>query len=142
MSTHTETLKALIEAWRQQDVDGVLQCLHKDITWNNSGGLRSPIQGKSAMEKVLREMAQGIAESRWRLFDYTEAGETMWMEGVDEFIQTDGTRIAIPYAGVLEFKDGLIIKWREYFQGQLIENMRAGEGISWQVEAMLDRPEV
>ncbi len=142
MSNHTQTLKSLIAAWREQNVDGVLDCLHDDVTWNNSGGFRAPIVGKAAMGKTLRAMAEGISENRWRLFDVTEVGDMVWMEGVDEFTQTDGVRVAIPYAGVLEFRDGVIIKWREYFDGRLIEQMRAGEGVSEYVEAMLDRPEV
>lgn len=140
MSTHTETLKTLIAAWGKQDVDGVLACLHDDITWNNSAGLRAPIRGKEAMGETLRQMAQGILESKWRLFDCAEVGDTVWMEGVDEFIQTDGIRVAVPYAGVLEFRDNVIFNWREYFEGRLIEKMRAGEGVSEHVEAMLDRP--
>lgn len=142
MSKHTQTLKTLIASWVKQDVEGVLACLHDDITWNNSGGLRAPIRGKEEMGNVLRQMAKGIAESKWRLFDCAEVGDTVWMEGVDELTQTDGTRIAVPYAGVLEFRDGVIIMWREYFEGRLIEQMRAGQGVSEHVDAMLDRPEV
>lgn len=142
MGKNAETLHALIAAWRRQDVEGVLQYIHDDISWNNSGGLRAPLKGKAEMRKALERMAEGIEESRWRLFDCAEVGDTVWMEGVDEFIGTDGTRVAVPYAGLLEFEHGLIIDWREYFQGQLIEDMRAGKGVSAHVEAMLDRPVV
>ncbi len=142
MGKNAETLHALIAAWRRQDVEGVLQYIHDDISWNNSAGLRAPLKGKAEMRKALERMAEGIEESRWRLFDCAEVGDTVWMEGVDEFIGTDGTRVAVPYAGLLEFEDGLIIDWREYFQGQLIEDMRAGKGVSAHVEAMLDRPVV
>jgi len=142
MGQNIDTLRAVIAAWRNQDVEGVVRHLHDDITWNNSGGLRPPLQGKAEMRKALERMAEGIEESRWRLFDCAEVGDTVWMEGVDELIGKDGTRVAIPYAGVLEFQDGLIKEWREYFQGELLTQMRAGEGVSSDVEAMLDRPEV
>ena len=69
-------------------------------------------------------------------------GDTIWMEGVDEFIRHDGIRIAIPYAGVLKFEDGLIRIWREYYQGQLIDDGLAGKGVPPEVDAILDRPEV
>lgn len=140
MGKNTEALHGLIAAWRRQDVEGVLGHVHEDITWNNSGGLRAPLQGKAEMRKLLERMAEDIEEARWRLFDCAEVGNTVWMEGVDEFIAKDGTRIAIPYAGVLEFEDGLIIQWREYFEGKLIDDMRSGKGVSPHVEAMLDRP--
>ena len=58
MSTHFETLKALLAARRRQNVDGVGKCLHDEITWNNSGRLRAPIQAKAAMRDVLRRVAR------------------------------------------------------------------------------------
>ena len=142
MTTATDTLRAVIAAWRKQDVEGVLRQVHENITWNNSGGLRPPIQGKAEMRAALQRMAGEIGECRWRLFDVAEVNGRVWMEGVDEFFNKAGVRIPVPYAGVLEFQDGLIVKWREYFEGRLIDRALAGKGVSPQVEAMLDRPEV
>jgi limonene-1,2-epoxide hydrolase len=142
VSKHIESLKSLISAWRQVDVEGVLQHVHEDVIWNNSGGFKPPVRGKESMRRVLESMAGSIKESRWRLFACTEVGDTVWMEGVDEFTNQEGIRVAIPYAGVLEFKDGLILNWREYYEGRLIEQMLAGQGVSAEVEAMLDRPAV
>lgn len=140
MSKHIESLKSLIGAWRQQDVEGVLRYIHDDISWNNTGGFKAPVQGKDNMRKTLQAMAGSIKESRWRLFGWAEIGDIVWMEGVDEFVNQDGIRVAIPYAGVLEFKDGVILNWREYYEGRLIDQMLAGKGVSAEVEAMLDRP--
>mgnify|MGYP000038248726 CR=1 FL=1 len=140
MAKHIDTLRALIEAWGRLDIEGVLVHLHDDITWNNSGGLRKPVQGKAAMRAALESMKGKIADSKWRLFDWAEVGDTVWMEGVDECIRKDGIRVAVPYAGVLEFEGKVIRKWREYFEGRLQEKMLAGEGVSAEVEAMLDRP--
>lgn len=140
MASHIDTLRAVIAAWGRLDVEGVLEHLHDDITWNNSGGLRKPVQGKEAMRKALLAMKDKIADSKWRLFDWAEKGDVVWMEGADEFIRKDGVRIAVPYAGVLEFEGAVIRHWREYFDGRLQEKMLAGEGVSPEVEAMLDRP--
>lgn len=142
MAKHIESLKSLIAAWRRLDVEGLLVHLHDDFTWYNSGGLKPPLRGKEAMRATLQAMAAGIKEGKWRLFDVAEIGDTVWMEGVDEFINTKGIRVAVPYAGTLEFKDGLIFKWREYYEGRLIEQQLAGQGVSAEVEALLDRPEV
>src|SRR5688572_2629160 len=115
MGKHTDTLHDVIEAWHRLDVEGVIKHLHKDFVWNNSGGMRPTIDGKDAMREALVGMAGKLDSNSWRLFDVAEIGDTVWMEGVDEFIGKDGVRLAVPYAGVLEFKDGLILKWREYF---------------------------
>lgn len=140
MTRHIDTLRSLISAWANQDVEGVLAQIHDDITWNNSGGLRPPLQGKAELRVALERMAGNIKESKWRLFDWAEVGDTVWMEGADEFINHDGIRVALPYAGVIEFQDGLIWKWREYFEGRLMDQMLAGQGVSAEVDAMLDRP--
>ena len=142
MTRHIDTLHSLISAWGNQDVEGVLAHIHDDITWNNSGGLRPPLQGKAEMRAALESMAANIKEAKWRLFDWAEVGDTVWMEGADEFINHDGIRVVVPYAGVLEFQDGLIRKWREYFEGRLMDQMLAGQGVPAEVEAMLDRPAV
>ena len=49
---------------------------------------------------------------------------------------------AVPYAGVLEFKDGKILKWREYFNAYVQTSQREKREVSPLVEAMLDRPVV
>ena len=64
------------------------------------------------------------------------------MEGVEEFIAKDGRHIAIPYAGILDFQDGLIKNWREYFEGRILEDMMEGGEMSPEVAALIDRPEV
>jgi limonene-1,2-epoxide hydrolase len=142
MTKHIDTLHSLISAWKNQDIEGVLVHVHDDITWNNSGGLSRPLQGKAEMRKALEMMAADIKEAKWCLFDWAEVGNTVWMEGADEFIRNDGIRVVVPYAGVLEFQDGLILKWREYYQGRLIDQMLEGQGVPPEVEAMLDRPAV
>lgn len=140
MPGHIDTLRAVIAAWERLDVEGVLAHLHDEIIWNNSGGIRRPVEGKEAMRKALLAMKGNIAESRWRLFDWAEKGDVVWMEGVDEFLRKDGILIVVPYAGVLEFEGPVIRRWREYFDGRLQEKMLAGEGVPATVEAMLDRP--
>lgn len=142
MGRHIDTLHDVIEAWHRLDIEGVLSHLHDDFVWNNSGGMMPTIEGKEAMRAALTRMAAKTKSNAWRLFDYAEVGDTVWMEGVDEFIQTDGVRLAVPYAGVLEFKDGRILKWREYFNAYVQTSQREKKEVSPLVEAMLDRPVV
>ena len=142
MARHIETLRSVINAWRRLDIDGVLEHIHDELVWNNSGGLKPPLHGKEAMRATLEEFAGIIKEGRWRLFDWAEVGDTVWMEGVEEFFTHDGRHVAIPYAGILEFQDGLIMNWREYFEGRILEDMLEGGTMSPEVSAMLDRPEV
>jgi limonene-1,2-epoxide hydrolase len=134
------TLLAVIAAWRTQDVEGVLAHVTDDIVWQNSGGFAPAIHGKPAMRTALSAMAPIIQESRWRVFDYAESSDRLFMEGVDEFVTKDGSRVAIPYAGSLVFRGPLICEWREYFDGRLSAMMKSGAGVPPSVEAMIGRP--
>lgn len=142
MADHIASLKRVIDSWHRTDPSGVLAELHDDITWNNTSGMKPPIQGKAQMAEVLEEMRNRVTNNRWRLFDVAQVGDTVWMEGVDEFDTMDGTRIAIPYCGILNFEGGKIRHWREYFDGRLQEEQAAGNGVRSTVDVMLAREAV
>lgn len=140
MSRLYPVLLAVIAAWKTQDVEGVLAQVTDDIVWQNSGGYAPAIRGKPAMRAALTAMAPIIAESRWRVFDYAESENRLFMEGVDEFITKAGPRVAIPYAGVLRFRGQLIAGWTEYFDGRLSAMMKTGVGVPASVDEMIGRP--
>ena len=83
MSRLYPVLQGVIGAWRTQDVEGVLSHVTDDIVWQNSAGHDAPITGKPAMRAVLQTMGAKIKTSRWRIFDYAENGDRLFMEGVD-----------------------------------------------------------
>ena len=131
---------AIIDAWHHQDVEGVLVHLTDDVVWRNSSGLNPAIRGKAAMRTVLQTMAKVIKTNQWRIFDYAESQDRLFIEGVDEFLLTTGEHIAIPYAGVLQFRGALVSEWREYFDGRISAAMKAGAPISDEVREMIGRP--
>ncbi|MEX6723958.1 nuclear transport factor 2 family protein [Parapedomonas caeni] len=133
-------LQALISAWHRLDVEGVLALVTDDIVWQNSGGYAPAIEGKPAMREALQGMARVIRSNHWRLFDVAEAGDRLFMEGVDEFHLVSGQHIALPYAGVLEFRAARIRRWREYYDGRLAAAMKAGGPIPAAVRQLIDRP--
>jgi limonene-1,2-epoxide hydrolase len=140
MSRLYATQMAIIDAWRQQDVEGVLVHLTDDIVWHNSSGLNPAVRGKAAMRTTLQAMAKVIKTNKWRLFDYAENGDRIFVEGVDEFWLTTGEHVAIPYAGVLQFRGALVSEWREYFDGRISAAMKAGQPISAELQALISRP--
>ncbi|MBU1376488.1 MAG: nuclear transport factor 2 family protein [Alphaproteobacteria bacterium] len=135
-------LEAIIAAWKKQDVEGVLACVTDDIVWRNSSGYAPAIKGKAAMRTALNTMKAAIkpGSNTWRIFDYAESADRLFMEGVDEFDLTTGQHVAIPYAGSLQFRGALVSEWREYFDGRISSDMKAGKPMSAEVTEMLDRP--
>jgi limonene-1,2-epoxide hydrolase len=142
MVSRIDQFLALIEAWKAKDLERVLDSLHEDIVWHFAAAAAPPIRGKAQARRFLTRFAAEVSEVRWRLFDYAQSNDRLFVEGVDEYDSKAGVRIAAPYAGVIEFKDDLVIGWRDYVDVGVIARQRAGEAVSDQVEALIERPAV
>ncbi len=142
MSAKIETLQAIIAAWKAKDIDAVLGRMHEDIVWHFAVAAEPPLRGKAQARKFLTRFGGTMTNIRWRIFDYAESGDRLFVEGVDEFDTTDGLVVAAPYAGVLDFKDGLVIGWRDYVDVGVMAGQQSGKPISDQVKALIDRPPI
>jgi limonene-1,2-epoxide hydrolase len=142
VSGKIEILQAIIAAWKAKDVDAVIAHMHEDIVWHFAVAAEPPVRGKAQARKFLTRFGGAIAAVRWRIFDYAEAGDRLFVEGVDEYDTTAGLVVAAPYAGVLEFKDGLVIGWRDYVDVGVMAAQQAGGPISDQVKGLMDRPAI
>jgi len=140
MSAKLEALKSLIAAWTAGDIDGALAHLHEDVVWHYAAAVAPPARGKAKARKFMENFKAQLAEIRWRLFDHAENGDRLFVEGVDEFTQKDGVVVRAPYAGVLTFRDGLIIDWRDYVDVGVMDAQRAGGASTPWVLALVDRP--
>jgi len=132
-------LTEVIAAWQAKDVEAVLAHMADDIVWHYAAPALPPVRGKAAAEKLLRQFQLDMHDIQWRIFNHAEAGNLLFLEGVDDYRTTDGKRMAVPYAGVLEFRDGLIVGWRDYVDLRVIEAQKAGEPFTKQVETLLAR---
>lgn len=133
MGANLDCLHKLITAWQAKDVEGVLAFMAEDIVWHYAAGAMAPIRGKSMARKLLQRFQADMHAIEWRIFAHAEDGDRLFIEGVDEYRTTEGLRIAAPYAGVLEFKDGLITHWRDYVDIGVIAQQKAGAPLSAQV---------
>jgi limonene-1,2-epoxide hydrolase len=142
MSGHFHIYQAVIAAWKAKDIDAVLSHMSEDIVWHYAAAISPPVLGRAGARKFMETFGSKIAEVRWRVFDYAESGERLFVEGVDEYFTTDGKRIATPYAGVLDFRGNLICGWRDYFDAGVSAAMQAGGAASPEVEQLIARPAV
>lgn len=133
-------LRQVIEAWQAKDIDRVLSHMDDDIVWHYAAAAMPPVRGKAAARKLLDRFHGDMHGIQWRIFAYAEAGDRLFIEGVDDYRTSDGNRVAAPYAGVLEFRGDLIIGWRDYVDLGVIAQQKSGEPLSTQVEGLLDRP--
>lgn len=133
-------MKALIEAWTQGDVEGALSHMTDDIVWHYAAGVAPPIKGKAKAKTFLEGFKAQITAVDWRIFDFAENGDRLFVEGVDEHKTTTGVTIATPYAGVLEFRGDQISAWRDYVDVGVMEAQRGGAPASPWVQGLLARP--
>lgn len=134
------TLLKVIETWQAKDVEGVLAHMHDDIVWHYAAAAMPPIRGKAMARKLLSRFQEDMHGIQWRIFAHAEVGDTLFIEGVDDYQSSEGRRIAAPYAGVLDFRDGLIIGWRDYVDIGVIAQQKTGEPLSKQVLELINRP--
>ena len=126
MPQHFEHVKGLITDWRRKDIAAVLARVTDDVAWHTHVG-SPPVNGKAAMKQTMDVLAVQMNEVRWRIFGYAESGESAFLEGVDDFVNPEGRRVVLPYAGVLLFRGGLIAEWRDYFDRNLLNQLKAGQ---------------
>jgi limonene-1,2-epoxide hydrolase len=129
----------LITAWQRHDVDAVIAYMADDIVWYAFVG-SAPIKGKAAVRTALTAMAPRRTAEHWRIFNYATSGNRLYVEGVDDFADQAGHRIAVPYMGIVEFRDQLIVGWRDYFDAGLLKRMQDGESIPAEIEPLVSRP--
>ena len=125
---HRRTLEALIEAWRQKNIPAVLDFVTDDLVYHFHVGTR-PIVGKFAFEKFLKRLGDHQQEVGWRIVRHAQDGDVLFVEGFDDYRDAQGRRIRHPYAGVFEFRDGRIHRWRDHFDLGLLQRLQAGESL-------------
>ncbi len=134
------TFREVIEAWQAKDVDRVLSFLADDIVWHYAAASAPPVRSKAAARKLLARFQADMHRIQWRIFAHAETGDRLFVEGVDDYTSSDGHRVATPYAGVLDFRDGLIVGWRDYVDLGVSDQQKAGQPLSRLVLELLDRP--
>lgn len=138
MSDHLAKLHALIADWQRKDIDAVLARVTDDLEWHYLVGL-PPLNGKPAARAFLEKFGAQISDIRWRIFDCIQKGDKLMVEGVDEYTTATGSRVVVPYMGILEFRGNLICRWRDYCDSALAGRLKAGEAVPAHVATLADR---
>lgn len=121
-----EVVNGIIAAWKDGDIDAVLEHLAEDVVYHYHVGSR-PLRGRDAVRRFLEKFGSGQTQIRWRILHSAQSGNRLFVEGVDDYVAEDGQHIALPYAGVFEFRDGQVAGWRDYIDGGGVAAARAGD---------------
>jgi limonene-1,2-epoxide hydrolase len=129
----------LIAAWKAGDLEAVGAHLTDDFDWHYAATIAPPVTGKAAVLRAMAKLSAGQREVQWRIRHHAEAGDLLFVEGVDEFINAAGQTIKIPYAGVLEFRGDLICAWRDYFDMGGVDAQAEGRPRTAWADALIAR---
>lgn len=124
--SHRAALEALFDDWRAGRLDAIADRFAPDAVWHFSAATKSPAIGREAIMAFLTAYAAGAVTTRLRLLRAAEEGDTLFIEAVEDFDTAAGRSVLVPYAGVLTFRDGRIIDWRDYFDRALVDGQIAG----------------
>ena len=140
MSDKYKIMRQVIDAWTARDIDGVLAHMADDIVWHYAAAIAPPLKGKASARKLLEKMAAETSDLNWRIFDYAERGDRLFIEGAEDYLAQNGVRVATAYAGVLEFRGALICAWRDYLDIGAVEAQQAGKPTPNWITTMIERP--
>lgn len=119
----------IINAWRKGDVDTVMTYFSDDIEFHSLIG-RDPHRGKKEVREFLNQLGGSMTENRMRIVRAEESGADLLVEGIEDFIDSQGRHIQIPYMGAYRIEDGKVTRWRDYFDPAIAERARNGEPLS------------
>ncbi len=132
----------IIADWRERKIDAVLARVDENIVWHYHAGGKPPVRGKAKMREFLEAMLLRVSDNRWRVFKHAVNGDSVLMEGVDDFKDPNGQRIPVLYMGIMTIKGGLVTEWRDYFDGGLVDRLKRGEPLGDGLAELLARPGV
>ena len=77
-------------------------------------GSAEPVQGRAAAQVAVESFFGTIAGLSHAIHKTLRDGDTLVCEGVVTYTRHDGSSIAIPFADVFEYRDGLIAEYKIY----------------------------
>lgn len=119
MGTLADLYRAHLAAWQARDVETALSYIDDDIVWYPNRSME-PIRGKAAMRAFLVKWGQGMTDIRYEQSNMLESGNLLFVEGRESYVKR-GKRVSVPYAGVVLWRDGRAVEWRDYFDLKQLE---------------------
>jgi limonene-1,2-epoxide hydrolase len=122
MSNIERTMK-FIEHWNNRDIERIMGSLTSDCFYHNIP--MDPQKGHDEIRTYLEPFVQMTTNIEWIVHNIAEdSNGTVLTERTDRF-EINGQWMDILVMGVMEFQDGLILNWRDYFDMKAYEQETA-----------------
>ena len=122
MSNIERTMK-FIEHWNNRNIEGIMGSMTSDCFYHNIP--MDPQKGHDEIRTYLEPFVQMTTNIEWIVHNISEdSNGTVLTERTDRF-EINGQWMDILVMGVMEFQDGLILNWRDYFDMKAYEQETA-----------------
>ena len=116
MADKLTTYKTMIAASQAGENEKFLGFLTDDIEYHYHMTTR-PLIGKEWVEKFLNKYSEICADVDLQIYRHAETADCLFIEGYEEYTdRRTNERVAHPFMGIVEFRDGKVCKWRDYFE--------------------------
>ncbi len=116
MSKYIDTVKQLQSAADRRDRAAILAMVTPDLEYHYHVGSK-PVKGPEGLGRFLDSYWSRYKDGVWQITSFAQDGDKLLMEGWEELTEiATGQRVKNLYMGVMEFRDGKIAGWRDYFQ--------------------------
>jgi ketosteroid isomerase-like protein len=116
MTQPLDVVKTLQAAADRRDREAVLALVTPDLEYHYHVGSK-PLQGVEKLGRFLDNYWGRTKDNVWKIETYAQSGDKLLMEGWEEYTDTTSNqRVVNRYMGIMEFRDGRIARWRDYFQ--------------------------
>ena len=92
MSAKLAVLKTVMAAWKAGDIEGALAHVPDNVVWHFAAGVAPPARGKAKPRKFMENFRPRMTQIRWRLSDYAESGDRLFVESVEDYDVANGVR--------------------------------------------------
>ena len=116
MSALIDVVKNLQDLAERRDRAAILALVTPDLEYHYHVGSK-PVKGPEGLGRFLDNYCGRSKDGVWKIETFAQSGDKLLMEGWEEYTDTtSGRRVMNRYMGVMEFRDGKIARWRDYFQ--------------------------
>ncbi|MEE3121665.1 MAG: limonene-1,2-epoxide hydrolase family protein [SAR324 cluster bacterium] len=115
------------QAWNNRSLNGIIEFLSEDCIYHNMP--MEPINGRSEIEAYIAPVIDKTLSIEWTVLAIAEdAKGRILNERLDRLKFSQGW-LEIPIMGLLEFSEGRISLWRDYFDLQDYQQQKINLGL-------------
>ena len=109
--------REIFACWSTLDWDRILDCFTENASFQSM--MREPTCGRDNIRELFTHAMQDVTQVKLHLRNLVASQNVVFAERVDEF-EIAGRSGRLPVVCVLEFREGRIAAWRDYYDRETL----------------------